>query len=152
MTSPPASLPVPGTSRFEPTTPLEAALIDLRAAVAPLQIPLPLPGAAEQRRAVGEITAQLERMDAGKGERGDLDLILARARTVTDGQKCALPTGTSLLAQSFVQVFLNEFQEHAGQACPRPRDLVFPKIADWDEAAERFTYDLHYPKKQPDWT
>jgi NADH-quinone oxidoreductase subunit F len=100
----------------------------------------------------GEITAQLERMEAGKGERGDLDLILARARTVTDGQKCALPTGTSLLAQSFVQVFLNEFQEHAGQTCPRPRDLVFPKIADWDEAAERFTYDLRYPKKQPDWT
>ncbi len=100
----------------------------------------------------GEITAQLERMEAGKGEVGDLDLILARAKTVTDGQKCALPTGTSLLAQSFVQVFLREFQEHAGRTCPSPRDLVFPKITDWDEAAGRFAYDLEYPKKQPDWT
>jgi NADH-quinone oxidoreductase subunit F len=99
-----------------------------------------------------EITAQLERMEAGKGELGDLDLILARAKTVTDGQKCALPTGTSLLTQSFVQVFLNEFREHAGRNCPRPRELVFPKIADWDEGNERFTYDLRYPKKQPDWT
>jgi hypothetical protein len=53
MTSPPA--PPPSTA-----TPLEAALVELRAAVAPIQIPLPLPGAAEQRRAVREITAQLD--------------------------------------------------------------------------------------------
>ena len=45
----------PGTA-----TPLEAALVELRAAVVPLQIPLPLPGAEEQRRAVREITAQLD--------------------------------------------------------------------------------------------
>jgi NADH-quinone oxidoreductase subunit F len=100
----------------------------------------------------GEITAQLELMEAGKGELGDLDLILARARTVTDGQKCALPTGTSLLTQSLVQVFLQEFREHAGRVCARPRELVFPKILDWDESSERFAYDLRYPSKQPDWT
>jgi NADH:ubiquinone oxidoreductase subunit F (NADH-binding) len=100
----------------------------------------------------GEITAQLERMEAEKGELADLDLILARARTVTDGQKCALPTGTSLLVQSFVQVFLQEFQGHAGKACSKPRDLVFPKITDWDESSGRFVYDLRYPKKQADWT
>jgi NADH:ubiquinone oxidoreductase subunit F (NADH-binding) len=100
----------------------------------------------------GEITAQLERLEAGKGESADIELVLARAKTVTDGQKCALPTGTSLLAQSFVQVYRPEFQEHVGRACPRPRDLVFPKIDDWDEAAGRFSYDLRYPKKQPDWT
>jgi hypothetical protein len=91
-------------------------------------------------------------MEAGKGEVGDLDLILARAKTVTDGQKCALPTGTSLLTQSFVQVFLREFEEHAGRSCRHPRDLVFPKITDWDETTGRFVYDLRYPKKQPDWT
>jgi NADH-quinone oxidoreductase subunit F len=100
----------------------------------------------------GEITAQLERYEAGRGEIGDVDLILARAKTVTDGQKCALPTGTSLLTQSFVQVFLSEFQEHAGRTCPSSRELVFPKITDWDEASGRFSYDERYPKKQPDWT
>ena len=41
-------------------TPLESALCDLRAAVAPVRLPLPLPGADEQRRAVREITAQLD--------------------------------------------------------------------------------------------
>ncbi|MGH2557064.1 MAG: NADH-ubiquinone oxidoreductase-F iron-sulfur binding region domain-containing protein [Actinomycetota bacterium] len=100
----------------------------------------------------GEITAQLERMETQKGELADLDLILARAKTVTDGQKCALPTGTSLLVQSFVQVFLPEFQGHTGKACSNPRDLVFPKITDWDESSGRFAYDLRYPKKQADWT
>lgn len=100
----------------------------------------------------GEITAQLERIETEKGELGDIELILARARTVTDGQKCALPSGTSLLVQSFVQVFLPEFQGHAGRTCPNPRDLVFPKITDWDEPSGRFAYDLRYPKKQADWT
>ena len=39
---------------------LESALVDLRAAVAPVALPLPLPGADQQRRAVREITAQLD--------------------------------------------------------------------------------------------
>jgi NADH-quinone oxidoreductase subunit F len=100
----------------------------------------------------GEITAQLERFEEGRGEMGDIDVILARAKTVTDGQKCALPTGTSLLAQSFVQVFLPEFQDHAATRCASSRDLVFPKIKDWAEASGRFSYDEQYSKKQPDWT
>jgi NADH:ubiquinone oxidoreductase subunit F (NADH-binding) len=102
--------------------------------------------------ASGEITAQLERLEAGTGEVADLDLILARAKTVTDGQKCALPTGTSLLMQSFIQVFLREFQEHAGSPCSSDRHLVFPKITDWDEATGTFAFDLRYPKKRADWT
>ena len=41
-------------------TPLESALTELRAAVAPVNLPLPLPGAEEQRRVVEEITRQLD--------------------------------------------------------------------------------------------
>src|SRR5215218_5197911 len=41
-------------------TPLEAALTELRAAVAPVTFPLPLAEAAEQQRAVAEITSQLD--------------------------------------------------------------------------------------------
>ena len=41
-------------------TPLQAALTELRAAVAPVRLPLPLPDAAEQQRAVSEITSQLD--------------------------------------------------------------------------------------------
>ena len=40
--------------------PLESALVDLRTTVLPISLPLPLPGAAEQRRAIREITSQLD--------------------------------------------------------------------------------------------
>jgi hypothetical protein len=40
--------------------PLESALVDLRTEVLPISLPLPLPGAAEQRRAIREITSQLD--------------------------------------------------------------------------------------------
>lgn len=42
------------------TSPLESALVLLRRAVAGCSFPLPLPGAAESARAVGEITGQLD--------------------------------------------------------------------------------------------
>jgi hypothetical protein len=47
--------PAPGLA-----TPLESALVELRAAVAPVSLPLPLPGAVEQRKVAAEITAQLD--------------------------------------------------------------------------------------------
>src|SRR5918995_486683 len=55
MTVRPAASAARGTG-----TPLETALLELRAAVAPVSLPLPLPDAAEQRQAVREITAQLD--------------------------------------------------------------------------------------------
>jgi NADH-quinone oxidoreductase subunit F len=101
----------------------------------------------------GEVTSLLERLERGEGGPGDLDAMLARARTVTDGQKCYLPTGESLLVQSVLQVFGREFARHVGSPCPTPReDLVVHKIVDWDQAAGRFSYDAAYPRKGPDWT
>jgi hypothetical protein len=81
-----------------------------------------------------------------------VELVLIRARGSTDGQKCALPTGESLLVQSVVQVFADEFRGHVGASCPSPRELPFHKIVDWDPKARRFTYDHAYARKQPDWT
>jgi NADH-quinone oxidoreductase subunit F len=100
----------------------------------------------------GEITAYLERFEDGEGELGHLDVMLARAKGVTDGQKCALPTGTSLLAQSVLQVFGEEFRDHVLTHCPRHRNLAVPKIVDFDPDAARFTYDDSYERKRPDWT
>src|SRR5215207_4382236 len=53
----------------------------------------------------GEVTQTLESIHAGGGSHRDLELILVRARGSTGGQKCALPTGESLLMQSLVQAF-----------------------------------------------
>lgn len=100
----------------------------------------------------GEVTNLLQVLDGAGGSSSDVELILVRARGSTDGQKCALPTGESLLVQSVVQLFADEFADHIGASCPRPRRLPFHKIVDWDPEAHRFSYDVAYAGKQPDWT
>ena len=104
------------------------------------------------KHGTGAITELLERIERGEGSGGDVETILARALTVTDAQRCALPTGATLIAQSAVQVFGDEFAAHFGRGCPRPRDLPLPKIVDFDEEAGVFIYDERYRLKQPDWT
>jgi hypothetical protein len=44
-------------------------------------------------------------------------------RGSTGEQKCALPTGESLLLESLVQGFQAEFASHIGRSCPLPREL-----------------------------
>lgn len=99
-----------------------------------------------------EITELLERIDRGDGSDTDVETILARSMTVTDAQRCALPTGETLIAQSAVQLFGEEFVAHLGRPCPSDRDILVPKIADFDEDAGAFTLDERYSRKQPDWT
>jgi NADH-quinone oxidoreductase subunit F len=99
----------------------------------------------------GDVVEFLKELERGEGA-GELDVALARARSATDGQKCALPTGTSLLMQSLFLTFEGEFRAHAGSACPSRRGLTLPKIVDWDEEAGRFSYDQRYARKRPDWT
>ena len=100
----------------------------------------------------GEVTQTLAAIEASGGSHRDLELILVRARGSTGGQKCALPTGESLLMKSLVQAFCEEFASHVGRSCPLRRELPFHKLVDWDAATGRFAYDLAYADKQPDWT
>jgi NADH-quinone oxidoreductase subunit F len=100
----------------------------------------------------GEVTAALEALESGNGSDRDVELVLVRARSCTDGQKCALPTGESLLMQSVVQIFGEEFVRHVGSPCPLPRELPFHKIEDLDQEAGRFIYDEEYTNRRPDWT
>ena len=51
------------------------------------------------KHGTGAITDLLERIDRGEGSDGDVETILARALTVTDAQRCALPTGETLIAE-----------------------------------------------------
>jgi NADH-quinone oxidoreductase subunit F len=104
------------------------------------------------KHGTGAITDLLERIDRGQGSDADVETILARALTVTDAQRCALPTGETLLAQSAVQVFGPEFAEHFGGGCPRPRAIPVPKIVDLDDETGDFLYDERYRLKRPDWT
>jgi NADH-quinone oxidoreductase subunit F len=100
----------------------------------------------------GEITECLERIELGEGSEADVETAQARCLTVTGGQRCALPTGESLLVQSAIEVFDAEFRKHLRQPCPTPRDLPLPKLADFNEEAGRFVHDNQYRHKRPDWT
>ncbi|MBI4258987.1 MAG: SLBB domain-containing protein [Actinobacteria bacterium] len=104
------------------------------------------------KHGTGQITELLGRIDRGEGNEADVETILARALTVTDAQRCALPTGETLLAQSAVHVFGEEFGAHLGRACPSDREIPVPKIVDFDEGAGDFVYDERYRLKRPDWT
>jgi len=100
----------------------------------------------------GQVTELLTKVETQGASDQLIESILMRARGSTDGQKCALPTGESLLMQSVVQVFADEFRRHVGGSCPLPRELVFHKIVDLDPASDRFVYDETYASKSPDWT
>jgi NADH-quinone oxidoreductase subunit F len=91
-------------------------------------------------RGTREITECLARIERGTGSPQDVDGVLARCASVTGGQRCALPTGESLLASSAVRKFRAEFDGHLGRGCPHPRDLPVPILADFDEAAGDFRY------------
>ena len=104
------------------------------------------------KHGTGQITRLLELVDRGEASDLDIETILARCLTVTDGQRCALPTGESLLIQSAVQLFGQEFAAHAGRGCPRPREIPVPRLLDFDEKTGSFVYDERYRLKQPDWT
>jgi NADH:ubiquinone oxidoreductase subunit F (NADH-binding) len=100
----------------------------------------------------GTINDLFTSMSEGRGVAGDLEEIVVRADRVTDGQKCALPTGTKLLVLSLVQTFADEFAAHVSGKCPRPRALEFPKLVDYDEEAGKFLYDRIYEETSPQWT
>ena len=97
------------------------------------------------------VTDRLERLHAGRSDVGGLDTVLERATTSTDGQRCALPTGESLIVQSLMQQFRAEFEAHVGRQCPFQRRIAFPKLLDLDERAGRFVYDESYGTSEPDW-
>ena len=84
----------------------------------------------------------------GPGRRVHLD-----ASQRLDGRsEVRAPHGESLLIQSLVQVFGDDFRRHSGGSCPYPRELPFHKIVDRDATTERFIYDEGYATRQPDWT
>jgi NADH-quinone oxidoreductase subunit F len=98
-----------------------------------------------------EITERLEALLQGSGRHEDVDMILTATETVEDGQRCYLPTSTSLVISSIVEGFPDDFAVHTGEVtCELRHDLVLPKFLDYVEG-QGFSYDLDYVRKQPDW-
>lgn len=102
-----------------------------------------------QSGAIHDIIAALHEGSLGVG---DIEEVISRADRVTDGQKCALPSGTRAVVLGLIQAFAHEFAEHDGGECPRSRDLAFPKIVDHDDEAGTFLYDHKWEETSPDWS
>jgi NADH-quinone oxidoreductase subunit F len=103
------------------------------------------------KQGCGDIVESLERLERGDGSQTDIETVLARSASATGGQRCGLPTGAVNLVRSALGLFGDEFRQHLGGTCPRPRGLVFPKLVDLD-AAEGWITDDRYRWKQPDWS
>jgi len=99
-----------------------------------------------------EICERLDRLVRGEGTEADISEISKRCVTVTDGNRCYLPVGASLMIGSTLGQFADEFTAHIGVAS-RPEVAVdIPKILDIDHDSGEVTYDLDYRRKQSDWS
>jgi NADH:ubiquinone oxidoreductase subunit F (NADH-binding) len=99
-----------------------------------------------------EIVERLESLLAGTGGQEDLEAIASAAAFVEDGQRCYLPTSTSVITSSLLRSFPQDFAVHAGgETCNLRHELILPKFVDYVEG-EGFLYDHNYARKQPDWT
>lgn len=99
-----------------------------------------------------EITEALQRIQDGEGTAADLAEMRSRCSSVTGGQLCYLPSGESLIVESALGAFEDEFRAHLGQRCPSPRGLQVPKLVDFDDKLGVFSLDEGYRAKRPDWT
>lgn len=99
----------------------------------------------------GEITGYLERLVALQADDRDIATIGARLRTVTDGNRCALPVEAQQLIASFLRAFPEEFAGHLeGRRCQGRHQLPLPKIVDIVDGTA--VYDSHQALKRPDWS
>lgn len=96
------------------------------------------------------ITAHLELLEAGTAGEDDLDALARWLRQVTDGNRCYLAVQEQLVVTSLLQAFGEEVAQHLAGACPRPRELPFPKLVDLVDG--EVVVDRQHVRKRPDWT
>jgi hypothetical protein len=99
----------------------------------------------------GEIADHIDTIAHGNGNESDIEIIGRYLRTVTDGNRCALPQETQNVIGSLLTRFPEEFVAdiEGGTALP-VRGLLTPKLL--DIADGQAVYDSHYQYKQMDWT
>jgi NADH:ubiquinone oxidoreductase subunit F (NADH-binding) len=98
-----------------------------------------------------EITACLDRLEAGSATMNDVDELQAWLRKVTDGNRCYLAVEEQIVVASILRSFPDEVVEHIERGtCPRPRPVPLPKLVDL--RGGRAIYDERHYRKRPDWT
>jgi NADH-quinone oxidoreductase subunit F len=100
----------------------------------------------------GDISQDLARIDAGKGDGATIQEILFRCSMVTDGQRCGLPDGVDAIVPGLTAYFGDEFDAHLnGRGSATTREIEVPRITGYT-AGTGFTFDERQALKRPDWT
>lgn len=80
-----------------------------------------------------------------EGVDGEMDMELAIQQAIQEammapyGNRCYLPVEHSLSCPSIIRAFSNDFIAHYRRRCQGCRDLVLPKIHDFDETMNVLT-------------
>jgi NADH-quinone oxidoreductase subunit F len=82
----------------------------------------------------------LQNLIGGTGDETDLEFVIQGAMMAPNGNRCYLPIEHSLSCPSIIYNFSNEFIAHYRRGCQGCRDLILPKIHDFDEIGHAFTY------------
>jgi len=82
----------------------------------------------------------LQKLIDGSGGETDIDFVIEGAMMAPHGNRCYLPVEHSLSCPSIIDAFSKEFIEHYRRGCQNCRDMVLPKIHDFDEAKHTFAY------------
>lgn len=98
----------------------------------------------------GAITDQLDALLGGTPRGDELDVLSARLRSVTDGNRCYLPVEEQRVVASLLRAFPGEFLDAQDGRPPSPRGLQIAKLVDIRDGTA--SYDERQSRKLPDWT
>jgi NADH:ubiquinone oxidoreductase subunit F (NADH-binding) len=98
----------------------------------------------------GAITEQLDTLLSGQVVGDEIEVVGARLRSVTDGNRCYLPVEEQLLVASLLRAFPEEFADAQDGVAPAVRGLQIAKLVDISDGVA--VYDDRQSRKLPDWT
>jgi NADH:ubiquinone oxidoreductase subunit F (NADH-binding) len=98
----------------------------------------------------GAITEQLDALLSGDLVGDEIEVIGARLRSVTDGNRCYLPVEEQLMVASLLRAFPEEFADAQDGVAPAVRGLQIAKLVDIGDGVA--VYDDRQSRKLPDWT
>lgn len=85
-------------------------------------------------------TFYLKKLMDGDGDETDVEFVIQGAILAPHANRCYLPVEHSLLIPSIVRNYSQEFIAHYHRGCRNCREVILPKMRDYDEARHQFTY------------
>jgi NADH-quinone oxidoreductase subunit F len=92
------------------------------------------------KQGTNQATVYLSKLMAGSGDDFDMNYVIQGAMMAPHANRCYLPVEHSLLIPSILRNFSQEFAAHYNRGCQGCREIVLPKINDFDEQTRQFTY------------